>query len=82
MTFKGPEQVKAVGRKIDGAELVESSAIAARYQNGTTGGDVIGLKLPGRASRIIYRAARPRPDKRARNALNRVSPEFEAGPGD
>ena len=32
MTFKGPEQVKAVGRKIDGAELVESSAIAARYQ--------------------------------------------------
>ncbi|KAK1137883.1 hypothetical protein K0M31_002377, partial [Melipona bicolor] len=41
--------------KIDGAELLESSAIAARYQNGTDGGDVIGLKLPDGPGSFIER---------------------------
>ncbi|KOX77218.1 hypothetical protein WN51_10308 [Melipona quadrifasciata] len=50
-----PKQAKAVGMKIDGAELLESSAIAARYQNGTDGGDVIGLKLPDGPGSFIER---------------------------
>ncbi|CAD1472728.1 unnamed protein product, partial [Heterotrigona itama] len=41
MTFKGPKQIRAVGREIDGAELVESSAIAARYTEYTGPGSFI-----------------------------------------
>ena len=76
---KGYEQVKAAGTKIDGAgrKQRDSRAISERYERRRCN----RLKIAGRA-RIIYRAARSRLDKRARNALNRVSPEFEAGPGD
>lgn len=49
-----------------------------RIYRGWNGKDAIGLKLhDGMAGSFIER--RPRVDKRPRNALNRVSLEFEAG---